>query len=71
MMSRGFAYLAKLQDDILRIRLCHQLEVLDRGLCYPTIEVQTVGAQLQHSHTIQVSSVGLVVHFHQAALAIT
>ena len=45
------AYLAKLQDDIVRICLCDQLEVLDGRLSHSAVEVQAVCPQLRQCQT--------------------
>ncbi len=44
-------YLAKLQDDIVRVCLSDQLEVLHWRLCHSAIEIQTVCSQLQTPHS--------------------
>ena len=46
-------YLAKLQNDVLRVWGCDQLKVLDRCLCHSAIEVETVCPQLQHKACIR------------------
>lgn len=38
-------HLAKLQHHSFRVTCCHQLEVLDTGLCHAAIEVEAVGVE--------------------------
>lgn len=43
------AHLAKLQDDMFKLAVLHQLEVLDRCMRYSAPKVEAICTQLQHN----------------------